>query len=181
VLKKTITYKDFDNVEVTDDFYFHISKSELIKLQVSAGEGFRDYLMNVVKSGDGAKIIEEFERILRMAYGIRSADGKSFLKTPGAFEAFYGTDAYDQLFMELVTDAKASGEFINAIMPAGLVEEAAKINALTDDKPTGEEQEDKRPAWEMENRDPTRQELLAMTTEEMAEAMRRRVQKTSGD
>lgn len=181
MLKKTITYKDLDGNEVTDDFYFHIAKSELVKLQVSAGEGFRDYLMNIVKSGDGAKIIEEFEKILRLAYGVRSVDGRSFLKPAGAFETFQGTDAYDQLFMQLVTDAKASAEFVNGIVPAELAEEAAKANALTGNKPTAEEQDDKRPLWEQENRDPTRQELLSMSTEEMAAAMRRRVQKTSGD
>lgn len=179
MLKKTITYTDLDGNEVTDDFYFHISKSELVKLQVSAGEGFRDYLMNVVKSGDGGKIIEEFEQILRLAYGVRSEDGKSFLKPQGAFEAFQGTDAYDQLFMQLVTDAKASAEFVNGIVPSELAVEVAKANALTGDKPQ-EEQEDKRPAWERENRDPTRDELLNMSTEEMAAAMRRRVQNTAG-
>lgn len=178
MLKKTITYKDLDGNEVTDDFYFHISKSELVKLQVSAGEGFRDYLMNVVKSGDGGKIIEEFERILRLAYGVRSEDGRSFLKPPGAFEAFQGTDAYDQLFMQLVTDAKASAEFVNGIVPSELAVEAAKANALTGEKP--QEEQDDRPAWERENRDPTRQELLNMTTEEMVAAMRRRVQNTAG-
>lgn len=177
MLKKTITYKDLDGNEVTDDFYFHISKSELVKLHVSAGEGFRDYLMNVVNSGDGGKIIEEFERILRLAYGVRSADGKSFLKPLGAFETFQGTDAYDQLFMQLVTDAKASAEFVNGIVPSELAAEAAKANALTGDKP----QEDKRPAWERENRDPNRDELLNMSTEEMAAAMRRRVHSTAGD
>lgn len=180
MLKKTITYKDLDGNEVTDDFYFHISKSELVKLHVSAGEGFRDYLMNVVNSGDGGKIIEEFERILRLAYGVRSADGKSFLKRPGAFEEFQGTDAYDQLFMQLVTNAQASAEFVNGIVPSELALEAAKINALTGDK-AQEEQEDKRPAWERENRDPNRQEILNMSTEEMAAAMRRRVHSTAGD
>jgi hypothetical protein len=181
VLKKIITYKDLDGKEVTDEFYFHISKSELVKLQVSAGEGFRDYLMKIVASGDGAKIIEEFENILRLAYGVRSPDGKSFLKPPGAFEAFQGTDAYDQLFMQLVTDAKASAEFVNGVVPSELALEAEKLNALTGNKPTMEEQEDKRPLWERENRDPNPQEIRNMSTAELADAMKRRVQKTAGD
>jgi hypothetical protein len=187
VLKKTITFPDLDGNEVTDDFYFHLSKAELVEMEVSHGGGMRQYLTSIIESGNGGMIIAAFKEILAKAYGKRSADGRSFLKSDQYTMEFLGSEAYSKLFMELVTDAQASAEFVNGIMPADLVAEAEKRSQQTLLDPSGklntptQEETDNRPAWERENRDPTRQELLKMSTEEMAAAMRRRVQNTAGD
>ena len=37
--------------------------------------------------------------------------------------------------MELCTDAKAAAEFVNGIIPKGLAEEVAKLQAQNQDKP----------------------------------------------
>jgi hypothetical protein len=178
MLKKIITYKDLDGNDVTDDFYFHLSLAELTKMHMShtSEGGMIAYLKGIIASNDGAKIIQAFEDILGAAYGKRSMDGKSFIKKPEYFIEFMGTEAYSQFFMELVTNAEASANFINAIMPADLMKKAAERAGVEASAP----EEDTRPAWLKEGRDPTKQELIDATPEQLAAAMRRRVA-SSGD
>lgn len=126
MLKKTITYNDLDNNEVTEDFYFNLTMAELTKMQLTAEGGMEAYLTKVIQSNSGADIIKAFDEILGMAYGRRSEDGKTFVKKPEYYEQFKGTEAYSQLFMELVTDADASARFMGGLVPANL---AAQVRA----------------------------------------------------
>lgn len=130
MLKKSIKYTDFDGNEQVDTFYFNLSKSELTKTELRhatlQGEkvsgGFRDQLLAIMNAGRGQEIIDTFEDILRMSYGVRSEDGKRFIKNDENFQEFQQTAAYDVFFMELVTDADAAAKFINEIVPADISE-----------------------------------------------------------
>lgn len=132
MLKKTIKYTDFNDQEVEEDFYFHLSKAELVELELSTQGGLSESLKQIVASEDGKRIIEEFKKIILTSYGKRSEDGRRFIKNQELRDEFESTEAYSALFMELVTDTQAAIEFINGIIPAGLAEEAAAItNAET--------------------------------------------------
>ena len=119
MLKKTITYVDFDGNERTEDFYFHMSKAELVELNVSAAGGLQKTLEKIVAEQDGKRIMEQFKDIIFKAYGEKSLDGKRFMKSKELSEAFSQTEAYSVLFMELVTDAEKASAFVNGIMPKG--------------------------------------------------------------
>ena len=117
MLKKTISYVDFDGNERTEDFYFHMSKAELVELNVSATGGLQKTLEKIVAEQNGKRIMEQFKDILFKAYGEKSLDGKRFMKSKELSEAFSQTEAYSVLFMELVTDAEKAAAFVNGIMP----------------------------------------------------------------
>ena len=134
MLKKTITYEDFNGDTVSEDFFFHLSKAELVELELSHQGGLSEALQRIVDAEDGKSIVAEFKNIILGAYGKRSDDGKRFVKNQTLREEFESTEAYSTLFMELVTDADAAAEFINGIIPQGMAEEAAKL-AATEDKP----------------------------------------------
>ncbi len=123
MLKKTIEFIDEDGNAKSETHYFNLTKADLVKMSMREGSGFEDYLTSIIEAGDGQAIIDNFEKILRLSYGVRTGDGK-FTKPVGAFDEFAATEAYSTLFMELVTDAPKSAEFIRGVMPNGLVEEA---------------------------------------------------------
>jgi hypothetical protein len=127
VLKKTITYEDFNGEKVSEDFFFHLSKAELVELELSHQGGLSESLQKIIADEDGKSIIAEFKNIILSAYGKRSEDGKRFVKNATVREEFESSEAYSALFMELVTNADAAVEFINGIIPTNLGEEAAKI------------------------------------------------------
>ena len=129
MLKKAITYKNFDDETVTEEFYFNMTKAELVELELSEQGGLADTLKAIVDAKDGAKIIEYFKKIILMSYGERSADGRRFIKSQELSDSFSHTEAYSQLFMELATDAASATAFVNGIMPSDLAEEVAAIPA----------------------------------------------------
>lgn len=127
MLKKSVTYTDFNGEEVTEDFFFHLSKAELVELEMSHHGGLSEALKKIIASEDGKSIIAEFKKIILGSYGKRSDDGKRFIKSQELRDEFESTEAYSTLFMELVTNTESAVEFINGIIPAGMAEEAAKI------------------------------------------------------
>ena len=120
MLKKTVTYVDYNGVERTEDFYFNLSKAEVTEMELSVEGGFSKMLEEVVKSNDNARIIELFKEMVLKAYGEKSADGRRFVKSKELAEAFSQTEAYSEIFMELALDEKAASAFVNGIMPANL-------------------------------------------------------------
>lgn len=130
MLKKTITYTDYNGVERTEDFYFYLSKADLMEMEMGTTGGFAEMIQKVVNAQDSPAIIKIFKDLILKAYGEKSADGKRFIKNDELRDAFSQTEAYSQLFMELATDSDAAAKFVNGIMPAD-VSEKIQNNAET--------------------------------------------------
>ena len=124
MLKKTITFKDLDGNDVTEEFYFSLSKAELAEMELGKQGGMQQHLLKIINDSNGAEIIKAFKEIIYQSVGHRSEDGRRFIKSTEISDAFMQTDAYSVLFMELVTDAQAGATFVNAVMPSDLVEKA---------------------------------------------------------
>ena len=117
MLTKKITYTDYNGVERTENFYFNLSKAELMEMEIGTAGGFAEMLTRIVEAQDGASIIKVFKELVLKAYGEKSADGKRFIKSKELSEAFSQTEAYSNIFMELATDTDAAVAFVNGIMP----------------------------------------------------------------
>jgi phosphatidylethanolamine-binding protein (PEBP) family uncharacterized protein len=118
MLKKTITYKDYDDVERTEDFYFNLTQTEISKMELSIDGGLVKKIEKMIAEKDGGQIMDTFESVILSAYGEKSADGKFFQKSDEISKRFSWTPAYDQLFMLLCTDPDAAAVFINGIVPS---------------------------------------------------------------
>ena len=129
MIKKTITYEDYDGNKRTEDFYFNLSKPELIEMQTSEAGGLEKKIEKITQEQDLKKIIELMKEIIQKSYGVKSDDGKRFIKNQEVLDEFMQSEAYSELFMSLATDANAASDFINGILPKGLAEEAKKIEA----------------------------------------------------
>ena len=131
MLKKTITYTDYNDVERTEDFWFNLSKAEIMEMEMSTTGGLAETIQKVVQKQDAPAIIKLFKDLVLKAYGEKSPDGKRFIKSDELALAFSQTEAYSNLFMELATDADAAAKFINGIIPADAAKAAKeKNNAL---------------------------------------------------
>jgi hypothetical protein len=124
MLKKTITYTDYNGEERTEDFYFNLTKAELTEMQLSKEGGFAEWLEKMVKAKNNAEIIKVFKQILFKSYGVKSDDGRRFIKSEALSEEFSQTEAYNQLFIELIENESTMADFINNVMPRDLAEKA---------------------------------------------------------
>lgn len=123
---KKITYTDYNGETRTEPFYFNLNKGELIKVQLSKNGGYETYLNRLIATEDQSEMIEVFETFIKMAYGVKSDDGKRFIKNQEVLDAFIQSEAYSELITELLSSDKASAEFFNGILPADLIAELAK-------------------------------------------------------
>ena len=117
VLKKTITYKDYDDNERTEDFYFNLSKAELAEMELSTTGGLEKTIKKIVDEQDTAKLSALFKDLISRAYGEKTLDGKRFIKSKELSDAFMQTEAYVELFMELLGKEGAAATFVNGIIP----------------------------------------------------------------
>lgn len=125
MLKKTITYTDYDGVERKEDFYFNLSKAELMEMEMGTTGGMQKMIEQMTKTQDGKRLIELFKDTILRSYGEKSLDGKRFIKSKELSEAFAQTEAYSELFMELASDDKAAAAFVNGIIPKSIADEIA--------------------------------------------------------
>lgn len=125
MLKKTITFTDFNGVEKKKDYRFHLSKAELMEMEIGTTGGYAEMIQKIVDTQDGPQLIKIFKELVLKAYGELSPDGERFIKSEELSTAFSQTEAYSQIFMELATNDIAASEFISGIMPADLAEQAA--------------------------------------------------------
>ena len=125
MLKKTITYTDYNGVERTENFYFNLTKAELMEMEMGTTGGFTEMIKSIVDAKDAPAIIKIFKDLVLKAYGIKSADGQRFIKSDEIAAEFAQTEAYSMLFMELATDADAASKFVNGIVPADVSKQAS--------------------------------------------------------
>lgn len=129
MLKREITYTDYEGVERKESFYFHLSKSDLVKmLTMTEGDYTLDKVLERLTATQNRKeIMEIFEDLLHRSYGIKSLDGRQFIKNEEEWNKFRYTEAYDQIFMELIGSGKKAAEFVKGVIPKDLAEEVQKI------------------------------------------------------
>ena len=178
MLKKTITFTNFDGKEVTEDHYFHLSQAELAEMQLSHDGGYDAHLKRIIEAEDGKTIVEEMKSLIEKSYGKKSGDGNRFEKSADLFDRFQSSPAYSVLFMELCTDAEASSAFVNGLLPADLNTQTQKISDKPDLRPVeggpkgvraGVRQGDEQPAQEV--RVLTKAEALDMNGEELGKLL----------
>lgn len=117
MLKKTIKYVDYNDEEREEDFYFNLTKAELTQMQLSEKGGLDAVLDRMLQTRDEPSMIKMFKEIIDLSYGVKSTDGRRFIKNQEVLDDFRQTEAYSVLFMELATDSKAAADFINGIVP----------------------------------------------------------------
>ena len=117
MLKKTMTYTDYNGVERKEDFYFNLTKAEIMEMEMSQLGGLAEMIQKIVDSKDAPAIIKVFKELILKAYGEKSPDGKRFMKSAEISAAFAETEAYSILFMDLDTNADAAAAFVNGIVP----------------------------------------------------------------
>lgn len=135
MLQKLITYTDYNGNQRSENFYFNLTKAELMDMELGVTGGMRQLLQLIMDKQDIPKIIDAFKEIIFKAYGEKSPDGRRFVKSKELSEAFSQTEAFSDLYMELITDANAAAAFINGIVPAEIRDSMTEEETKEENKP----------------------------------------------
>lgn len=126
MLKKTITYTDYNGTERTEDFYFNLTKAEILEMELSTEGGLQQMIEKIIAAQDMPALSKYFKQIILMSYGEKSPDGKRFIKNEKLREEFSQTEAFSQLYVDLATDDKIAADFINGVIPQEAAAAAAE-------------------------------------------------------
>lgn len=116
MIKEVIKYVDFNGNENTEEMFFHLSKSEQTKLELAHKGGLSNYIKEVIETGNNTELLVLFEKILIDSYGVKSEDGKRFIKSPSLREEFAQSAAFDALFMEIATTEGKAEAFMQGVV-----------------------------------------------------------------
>jgi len=125
---KRIGYDTYDGEHLEENFYFNLTKTEAMTLQVSKDGGFEQYLKKIIDAHSGREIMDTVRSIILLAYGEKSPDGKRLMKSDEIRQNFECSPAFDALFTELVLDDKKMSAFINEVMPKDMESFVDKLN-----------------------------------------------------
>ena len=117
MLSKEIAYTDYNGVEKTETFYFNLTRAEIIELEVTHPGGLAEDMERAMKAKDPIKLFVLFKELIGASYGVKSDDGRRFMKGEEISRSFFESPAYDQLYMQMTTDEKFAADFVKGILP----------------------------------------------------------------
>lgn len=120
MLKREVTYENYDGVEVKETFYFNLTRSEIIMMGMEEDGDLAEKLQSIVDKKDGKQIVKTFHDLLLRSYGEKSADGRRFVKSPEISKAFSETPAFDVIFEGMMMNPDEALKFLNALIPKDL-------------------------------------------------------------
>lgn len=132
MLAKEITYNDYNGVERKETFLFDLSEAEILEMELSTVGGFEQYINKIINAQDTPQLVKIFKELILKAYGVKSDDGRRFIKNDKLREEFSQTPAYSKLFMELATNAQSAADFVNKIVPESMTDvDNSKIKSIS--------------------------------------------------
>lgn len=173
MIKKTITFQDLDGNSITDTFWFNLSKADIAEMQLTTEGGLAEHLKTIAAAKNAGDLLQAFKMVVSASIGRRGADNVAFDKSEAISKSFMQSDAYSELFMEMVTDQEGTVilEFIKGVMPADLAKEidkldvsslsAATLPSVDTELPGAESIEAKKPEGPKDPKDMTIDELRA--------------------
>lgn len=127
MITMTIKFTDFDGIERQEDFQFNLTEQEIAKMNLEKKGGLKKYLENIIAAKDLPELTNLFESLIQKSYGIKSPDGRKFVKSKEILDDFMSTQAYSDLYMRLITNTNEATKFINGIVPESMAKEIAKV------------------------------------------------------
>ena len=129
MIKKTVTYKDLNGKERTETFHFHYFESEIMDMEMSEEGGLAERIQRIIDANDRPSLLKVIKKFVIDAYGVKSEDGRRFIKNQEVKDAFVQCPAYSKIYMELLTDDELAAAFVNGVIPEDMKETFANIAA----------------------------------------------------
>lgn len=120
MIKKTIKFRDFNGEPASEDLYFHLTKAEVLELELSEREGWEASMNKLIESENTQEILKTFKDILKKAYGLRSEDGTRFIKSDQISEEWSQRESFSELIWQFFLQPESAGVFFGELQPKGL-------------------------------------------------------------
>lgn len=128
MIRKEISYTDFNGVQQKELAYFNLNKAELGKLQMRQNGTYIDRLKDLVARRKVEEMFDFVYNLILDAYGDRDPEGRKFVKSEEMRKDFEQSLAFSEFLMELIGDGDKLSNFITSVLPPDMVKEGV-VNA----------------------------------------------------
>ena len=118
--KKTVSYTDYNGNKREEDFFFNLNKAEIAEMELMTEGGMQAKLQRLMDANDNGGVLALFKDLILRSYGVKSEDGRRFIKNAQVTEEFTQTEAFSELFMSLASSEEEATRFIQGILPVDL-------------------------------------------------------------
>ena len=80
MLKKTMTTVDFGGTERTEDYYFNLTRAEIMEMELTTEGGLVQMINRITAAQSQLELAKLFKQIICKSYGVLSPDGRKFIK-----------------------------------------------------------------------------------------------------
>lgn len=141
MITRTIPYVDYNGVQRKEKFYFDLSQFEATEIAMEMPDGIIEELtddegsdkqqtaIHLIEKLGGKGVMDFIKKIVLKSYGVKSPDGRRFIKSEELSTEFSQTPAFSSFMMKLMTDDKEASNFINGVIPAELASKMISVNA----------------------------------------------------
>lgn len=119
MFKHTVKYKDFNGNDRKEELYFHLSLPEVTRLEAEIGGPLEEHIKGLQSDNKLDQLLAFLERMMLSSYGQKTSDGKTFFKSKEIREAFEYSNAYAELFEEMLTNPELSRKFGESVADNG--------------------------------------------------------------
>jgi hypothetical protein len=138
MIVKNIAFENFDEQEVVETHYFHLSKSDIFELELHPADGIKltDKLNSLANHPDPdkidyAKIDTTLRWFIGKSYGLRvEGNASKFEKSEEIANDFIGSLAFEALYDELTSDPEKIVEFVYGLIPKKMASDPEFQKAL---------------------------------------------------
>lgn len=128
MLTITEIYNDYLGNQRTEEFNFHYNQAELMEMELETEGGFSARVQRIVNANSYPELYKVMKQFILGSYGVKSEDGRRFMKSPEISRSFEESPVYERLMMRMTTGPDAANEaakFINGITPEGMAKPMA--------------------------------------------------------
>ena len=125
---KEMEYTDFNGAKRKEKFYFNLTKAEILDLELGKAGGLTEYIKKIIEAQDTPTIMALFKSLLLKSYGVKSDDGRRFIKNDEVRAEFEQTQAFSDLYILLALNDEEAAKFVNAIVPSDMQVSEAQRN-----------------------------------------------------
>lgn len=140
MITRTIEYVDYDGNQRKEKHYFNLTQFEATEIAVEIPDDIVEDLESDAANPEnrvttarnlteklGKKGVMDFiKNIVLKSYGVKSPDGKRFIKSEQLTTEFSQTLAFSSFMMRLMTDDEEASRFINGVIPPELAANMVK-------------------------------------------------------
>ena len=127
MIAKTVTYTDYDGNEVSEKLYFNLNVMELRHIKFDEEIKELSETDNADEKEAKLDIVYSLvEQLIVKSYGVKTDDGRSFMKSKEIAENFRNSAAFESIYIDFLTNPSLIPDFVNGILPKNAMD---KINA----------------------------------------------------